>query len=193
MFGLKTLSGTIAIALIFVGYFPYIRSILKKQTKPHIYSWFVWTLDAFIIFGLQVTHGAGLGAYVTLAAALLGFTVFILTIFNKGKRDITVSDTVFFVIALIALVLWFFAKQPVISAILITAVDVIGFLPTVRKSWVKPFSENLPFYLINTVRFGFAFAAIKEYSIVTAFYPGLWFISGIPFCLMLILRRRRAK
>jgi len=190
MFGLKTIFSTIAIVLTFIGYVPYIRSILKKQTKPHIYSWFVWTLDGFIIFGLQITHGAGTGSYVAFAAGLLAFAVLILTLFNKGKRDITFSDTVFMVLALVALVIWLIAKQPLLSAILIMTVDVFGFFPTIRKTWNKPYSENIYFYLINTVRFGFGLAALQQYSVITILYPLVWVIGNGLFCLMLLVRRK---
>lgn len=190
MFGIKTILSLIAVILTFVGYFPYIRSIVKKQTKPHIYSWFTWSLDGFIIFGLQITHGAGPGSFVALAAGILALTVLILTILNKGKRDVTVTDTVFLVMALLALVIWLFAKQPLISAILIMTVDVLGFLPTVRKSWHKPFTENVSFYAINTVRFAIALVALQAYSIITVLYPGVWLIGNGLFTIMLVTRRK---
>lgn len=190
MAGIKELLSVIAVILTFAGYVPYIRSVIAKQTKPHVYSWFIWSLDGFIIFGLQITHGAGPGSFVALSAGLLALIVLILTIFNKGKRDITVTDTVFTALALIALVIWLFAKQPLISTILIMTVDVFGFVPTVRKSWHNPRSENLTFYVINTIRFAIALAALEEYSIITVLYPGVWVIGNALFTIMLAARRK---
>jgi len=191
MIGIKTILSLIAIGLTFIGYVPYIRSVLKNQTKPHLYSWLIWSLDSFIIFALQITHGAGPGSFVTFAAGILTVTVLILTFFNKGKRDITDTDKVFSVLALIALFIWLFANQPLISAILIVTVDILGFLPTIRKSWHKPHTENVPFYAINTLRFAIAVAALQNYTIITMLYPGIWFVGNALFTVMLAMRRKR--
>jgi len=190
MFEIKTILSLIAVILTFVGYAPYIRSIVKNHTKPHIYSWFIWFLDGFIIFALQFTHGGGPGSFVVLAAGFLALTVLILTILNKGKRDITLIDTLFTILALLALIIWLFAKQPLISVILIMTVDLLGFLPTIRKSWHKPFTENAAFYAINTLRFAFALAALQAYSTITALYPAVWLIANGLFTVMLMLRRK---
>jgi hypothetical protein len=190
MFEIKTILSLIAVILTFVGYAPYIRSLAKNHTKPHIYSWFIWSLDGFIIFALQFTHGAGPGSFVVLAASLLALTVLFLTILNKGKRDITLIDTIFTVLALLALIVWLFAKQPLISVILIMIVDVLGFLPTVRKSWHGPFTENAAFYAINVMRFAMALTALQAYSIITALYPAVWLIINALFTVMLVLRRK---
>lgn len=185
----KTIVGLIAVTLTFIGYVPYIWTIVKGKTKPHIYSWLVWVLNAFIIFALQITHGAGAGAFVTLAAGLMCLTVLILTVVRKGKSDITLTDTIFLSLALVALVIWLFAKQPLLSAVLVMAVDLLGFVPTIRKSWIKPFSETPIFYGINTFRFALTLVALQEYSIITVLYPGVWFLGNGLFTLMLLARR----
>lgn len=190
MDGFKTTVGLVAVFLTFAGYVPYIRSILKNKTKPHIYSWFVWILDAFIIFALQITHGAGTGAFVTLAAGLMCLTVLVLTIIKKGKSEITLIDTIFLILACIALIIWLLAKQPLVSALLITSVDLLGLIPTVRKSWYKPYSETPYFYVLNTLRFALTLAALQEYSIITVLYPGVWLITNGLFTLMLVARRK---
>lgn len=190
---IKSVLSSIAILLTFVGYVPYIQSILKKKITPHLYSWCIWTLDGLIIFALQITHGAGAGALVALSATLLSITVVILTIRNKHRQDITNADKFYAITALIALGLWIFAKQPLLSAILIIMVDVLGFLPTVRKSWNKPFSENPWFYAINVIRFAFTYASLKEYSLITTLYPSVWFFGNIFFTLLLITRKNILK
>lgn len=186
----KNILSILAVILTFIGYVPYIRSIIQKKTKPHIYSWFVWTLDGFIIFGLQITHGAGPSSFVAFSAGLLALTVILLTIVHKGKSDITLTDTMFTILALLALGIWLIAKQPLLSAVLIMLVDVLGFVPTIRKSWWKPYSENATFYIVNSIRFCIALFALKEYSIITVLYPGIWFLGNVLFTGMLFSRRK---
>lgn len=171
----------------------HIYKAFSTKTTPHLYSWCIWTLDGLIIFALQITHGAGAGAFVALSATLLSITVVILTLRNKHKQDITKTDTLYATTALIALGLWIFAKQPLLSGILIIMVDVLGFLPTVRKSWNKPFSENPSFYAINVIRFAFTYASLREYSLITTLYPGVWFFGNIFFTILLVTRKSMLK
>jgi hypothetical protein len=190
---LKTILGIAAVILTFIGYVPYLISLIKGKTKPHIYSWFIWTLDAFIIFFLQITHGAGSGALVTLAVGIMCLLVFTLTLRQKNKSPITKTDSIFLVIAFVALIIWLLAKQPLISAILIMLVDLFGFIPTIRKSYKNPYSENLTFYAITTFRFVLTILAIQHYSPITTLYPGVWLVCNAFFTMMLVVKRKSLK
>ena len=185
----KTAISVIAVLLTFVGYFPYIRDTLKEKTTPHIYTWFIWALVTAIAFGLQVQAGAGVGSWVTLAVVIACFSVFILGMRN-GKKDITKLDTLFLILSFIALFLWLIAKQPVLSVILVSITDMLGFAPTIRKSWNKPNSETLFLYSLNTFRHGLSILALQQYSIVTWLYPVTWTLANGLFSVMLIVRRK---
>lgn len=190
MSNLKTIIGIIAIILTLASYARYIRDVVSKKTRPHVYSWFLWSFITMIAFFLQFSGKAGFGALVTLTVSLLTITIFLLSFFQGGKRDIVLADKIFFGLTLVALGAWLLAKQPVVSTVLITIVDLMTFLPTVRKSWANPFSETLSFYVINTFRFALTFFAIERYTLVTSLYPTTWlFVNGL-FALMLFLRRK---
>ena len=193
MSDLKNIVGIVAVLLTFIGYIPYIKDVISGKTVPHVYSWFLWGFVTLIAFALQVSAGGGIGAYVTFTAGLLCTIVFIIGFTKKGKKDITQVDTIFFILALIALGFWLIAKQPVISAILTTGVDLLGFAPTIRKSWNKPYSETLSFYFLNTIRFILAVFSLQRYTIVTALYPLAWIFGNGLFGLMLIVRRKQLK
>lgn len=194
MTDIKNIIGIIAVLLVFIGYIPYFRDILKGKTIPHVYSWFLWGFVTFIVFTLQISDKAGSGAFVTLAAASMCAVVIALSFLKqKSKFDITFSDTLFLLLAFFSLGMWLIAKQPVLSAILATATDLLGFAPTIRKSWKKPYSETLSLYALNTLRFGLALFALQNYSIVTALYPVSWVFANGLFALMLVLRRKQVK
>lgn len=188
---IKSVIGIIAIGLTFAGYFPYIRDIIRGTTQPHIYSWFLWTVVGTVAFSLQYSDGGGVGTFVTLAAVVMCATVFLLSLIRKSQKHITKSDTIFFILTIIAIALWLFAKQPVLSAILITIVDFLCFVPTIRKSWYRPDTETPSFYLINTLRFFLAVVSLQRYTIITALYPGVWFVGNGLFALMLRVRRNQ--
>lgn len=110
---IKNIVGTVAVILVFIGYVPYIRDILKGKTIPHVYSWFVWGFTTLIVFALQHSDKAGIGAFVTLSAAAMCIVVFILGFIRHGTKDIVFLDTIFLVGSFVALLLWMLAKQPV--------------------------------------------------------------------------------
>ena len=134
--------------------------------------------------------GAGVGSWVTFAVVIACSLIFLIGLRN-GKKDITKLDTLFLFLSLIALFLWLIVKQPVLSVILVSTIDILGFTPTIRKSWNKPYSETLISYEINTFRHGLSVLALQQYNIVTWLYPVSWTVANGLFSIMLIIRRKQ--
>jgi hypothetical protein len=187
---IKTVTSIVAIALTFIGYTPYFIDLIKGRTKPHIFSWFIWSIVTAIIFALQVSAGAGLGSLVTLAVAMISLLIFIIG-FKKGSKDVKKIDIIFLVLALLAIPLWLIVKQPVVSIILLSTIDMLGFAPTVRKSWQAPYSETLSLYVITTFRHALSIIALENYNIITLLFPSTWVIANALFAIMLIVRRKK--
>jgi len=185
----KTIIGIVAIVLTFVGYTPYIRDVFTSKTRPHVFSWFIWGIVTSIIFALQQSAGAGLGSYVTLIVALVSFLIFVRGLKN-GNKSIKRIDVVFLGLALLAIPLWLIVKQPVLSIILLSSIDMLGFAPTIRKSWHDPFSETLSLYVITTFRHALSILALVELNIVTWLFPGTWVVANAFFAIMLMVRRK---
>jgi len=190
MYDYKTIITISAVILNFVAYFPYIRDILKGKTTPHVFTWFIWGLVTAIIFALQLNGGAGVGSWITCATAVTCFFVFFLGL-RTGNKNITHSDIVFLILSLGSLFLWLGVNQPVLSVILACTTDMLGFIPTIRKSWNDPHSETVSLYGINTVKHGISIAALQQYSIITWLYPVTWTIANAVFALILVIRRRQ--
>jgi hypothetical protein len=184
----KSLISSVAIVLTFVGYAPYFADIFKGKTRPHMFSWLVWGIVTTIIFALQISAGAGLAAYVTLSVALISLSIFFISLKN-GTRDVSRIDVVFLALALLSIPLWLVVKQPVLSIILLSTIDMLGFLPTVRKSWNDPHSETLSLYVITTVRHGLSILGLVEYNIVTMLFPLTWVFANAGFSVLLVVRR----
>src|SRR3990172_4247534 len=188
--GIKEIFGISAVVLTLIGYLPYIYDTIKGKTKPHVYSWFLWALVTFIIFALQVLGKAGVGAFVTLATAILCLTIFILGM-KSGKKDITKFDTATFIISLMAVGIWVFAKQPVVSVILLTSINTLANLPTIRKSWNKPYSETLLTWELGAARNLLGIVALESYSVLTWLYPVSSFVVNVIVSSLLIIRRNK--
>lgn len=188
----KTALGLIAVIISFFGYIPYFRDILSGKTKPHAFSWLVWGVLNGIAFAGQVHGNGGAGTWAVGLTAVVLIAIFILSLF-KGEKNIKPFDWICLSSAALALALWFITSQPLPSIILITIVDMFGFLPTVRKAYVKPRQETLVTYEINSVKYILVVLALKTYTLVTTLFPLAVAVMNTVFVAMLIIRRRRIK
>ena len=187
---MKETLGLVAVVITFVGYAPYIYDTVMGKTSPHVYSWFIWAFVTFIIFALQITGKGGAGTYTTLATAILCLVIFFLGM-RSGHKDITTFDTVAFTISLIGTAIWIFAKEPVISTVLIVAINTLANLPTIRKSWNHPRSETLFTWEMGAVRNFLGLLALANYSLLTWLYPVTNLAINIIESAILIVRRKQ--
>lgn len=186
----KVIVAGVSILMTLAGYFYYFRDIFAGKTKPHAFSWLVWASLTTIAFAGQLSDNGGPGAWVTGVTAAISFVIFGLAI-KKGEKNITITDKLSLLAAAFALVLWFFTSDPMWSIILITIVDFLGFLPTIRKSYHKPHEETLIAYVFAGLKFVLAIIALDHYSLVTWLYPASLVAANLFFVLMLLSRRKR--
>jgi hypothetical protein len=186
---MKQVLGILTIAMAFIGYIPYFKDTISGKTKPHVISWFLWTLVSFIAFGLQWSKGAGAGAYANFAMGLICLVLFIFS-FKNGTTKIKTVDVISFILALLAIILWLVVHQPVWSITLVVLIDALSFTPTFVKSWSKPKQETLFTWILSTVRQGCALLALKEVNFVTAAFPVYALSANALFCALLITRRK---
>lgn len=121
---MKEIIGIITVILSFVGLIPYIIDIFKNKTKPHIFTWAVWAIVTILAFLGQWQSGGGAGSWTTGVTGLI--TIFIAIISLKyGSRDITKSDTIIFIAALLSIIPWLLTKNPTLSIVILTIIDVL--------------------------------------------------------------------
>lgn len=168
----------------------YITNVLFGKTKPHLYTWLIWGLVT-IIAGLgQIVSGGGLGGYYTLLVAFNCFTIAIIAFF-KGEKNIVAFDKYCLIACLISIVLWPLTKAPLLSVILVTLIDTVGFLPTLRKSFRKPHEENLISFMLYALTYAMSIIALENYNFITVFYPAVIALSALSLAIMLIIRRHQ--
>lgn len=179
-----------AVAMTLAGYFYYFRDIFAGKTKPHAFTWLVWASLTAIAFAGQISDKGGAGAYITGVTAAISFLIFLLALL-KGEKEITRSDWLSLAGAAAALLLWFLTNDPLLAIVLITAVDFLGFVPTIRKSIRKPHEETLISYVLAGLKFILAIIALENYSIVTVLYPASLVFANLLFVVLLLSRRKK--
>lgn len=187
---LKELLSVVALIITFVSFAPYIRSIYKGITKPHVFSWIIWGATTFIVFFAQLASDGGLGAWPIGASGLISIYVAVLAYFKKSDCSISKSDWAFFTIAILSLPLWFITADPTWAVIILTTIDVIGFAPTLRKAYEHPYEEQILFYLLFAIRNAIAIFALEAYSVATLLFPIATGIACILFITIVAYRRK---
>lgn len=180
--------GYFSVAFAAVGYGSYIASILKKKTKPHLFSWGVWSLLMAIVFLAQVSKGAGAGAWVMGFSAAACLAIAVMAVKN-GEKNITRSDWLALVGALITIPVWYATHDPFWAVVLATVIDGLAYYPTFRKSYGKPYEENVLTYTVDIFKWIVAFFALSDFSATTLIYPVFIFTSNCALVAMIMWRR----
>lgn len=186
----KNLLSAIAIALTILAFFPYIRSILKGETKPHVFSWVIWGATTFIVCLAQLADEGGAGAWPIGVSGIITLYVAILAYIKKSDSTITKTDWLFFILAMASLPAWYLTSNPLWAVVMLTTVDVLGFGPTFRKAYIRPFEEQLMFFVIMTIRNLISITALEHYSLTTVLFPAVIATACLIFIPMVIYRRR---
>ncbi len=168
----KIILGAVAVVLALFSSCLYIRDIFRGNTKPHTYTWLVWSIVTWIAFAGQWVSGGGPGSWATGVAALLTTGTFFLSLKGKyGTKDITRFDKVCLVLAIFSILPWLLTKSVLWSVLLATLIDLIAFFPTMRKTWHAPKSESLGSMYVDAVKHALSMFSMSSYSFINLMYP----------------------
>lgn len=172
-----------------IGFVPYVKDIFLFKTKPHLYTWLIWSITQGTAI-LGIWYGGGGWGVLNLTVG----TIFVIAIFlfsvKYGTKNITKSDTVILVAALCAILVWWQLHAPLISIITVSAIDFISYIPSFRKSFHEPWSETMGTWILFAISDIFAMLALSEYNLLTLIYLVSITSANIILVLICFLRRR---
>jgi hypothetical protein len=186
----KELLSIAGIVLTFVMFVPYVRSIQRGKTRPHVFSWVIWGIGTFVVFLAQLAGHAGVGAWPIGVSGVITLYIAVLAYFKSKEFAITKADWAFLTAAISALPCWFLTDDPLAAVLVLTAVDLIGFGPTFRSAYVRPFSEHMGFFALGAVRNVLVILALQHYSVTTVLFPAAVGVGCVALVVLLACRRR---
>lgn len=143
------------------------------------------------MFLAQLAAKGGVGAWAIGVSGIITIYVAFLAYIKNSDITITRTDWVFFILAMISLPLWYITSDPLWAVVILTAVDVLGFVPSFRKAYIKPFEEQLTFFVIMVARNLISIMALEHYSVTTVLFPVITALVCMIFILLVIYRRHR--
>jgi hypothetical protein len=170
---MKESIAVIASILAIVGNISYLKDVFKGRVLPHPYTWFIWSIVSMTTFFGGLAKGAGIGALPTGIAE--GFTIIIFLfslkyLFQGKAGHIRAIDNYFLVIALLGLIPWALTKDPTISVVIVVLIDIVAFIPTLRKTWLHPDTEKPLLYEMNVSRHVLTLFSLQTYNVATTFH-----------------------
>lgn len=188
----KELLSVVAIALTLIAFLPYIRSIINNSIKPHVFSWVIWGSTTFVVFLAQLEDGGGFGAWPIGVSGIITIFIALLAYIKRADISLTRTDWLFFISAMSSLPLWYLTSDPLWAVVVLTTVDVLGFGPTVRKSYSQPHSESVLFFSLFAARNVIVIMALENYSITTVLFPLVIAASCLLLIVMILYRRHKS-
>lgn len=191
MIDIHILFSVISICVGLIAIFPYIIQTFRKTTEPHPYTWLIWTITQGIATAGLYTGDGGIYATANMAiSTTLAFTIFVIASLRGGLRNITHFDTIILVCACCAIVVWLLLDEPLISVGLATVIDLIGYIPTYRKTYHNPWGEYIATWIGFNLSYVFAIAALYAFNWLTLTYLVSIFAANLVLILLCLIRRR---
>ena len=185
---LKLVFSVAASVVSIVAYYPYIRDIFRKKTKPHIYTWLIWSIISGIAVGGIFLGDDSVESIVGIVTIFLLDTFIAILAIKFGTKNITYIDTVAMLVSLVGIAVWLKMDNLLLALILITVIDLISYFPTYRKSWSNPEEETVSYWLLMSFGYGLIIPSLASYNFFTTFYVTCMTIAS--FGLVIVLKVR---
>lgn len=167
---IELIAGLTAGIFTLAAYAPYIVAILRGKTKPNGASWIIWASTSGGIFFSSLDSGASDTLWMPGCYMVCSSVIALLSL-KYGDGGWTTFDRRCLFTAVIGLVLWGVFGAPLIAIMILTSVDVVGALPTIRKSYHEPESEDKLAWVLFFLGSVANVLAIKEWLFAIALYP----------------------
>ncbi len=181
-------------ALGLIGSLRYAFATARGRARPNLVTWSLWAAAPLIGFSAQVSSGVGLHATLTLAAGLGPLIVVVSGLVTAHSRvRVGPFDIGCATVALIALFLWLEWGSASLAVVAAVSADAVAALPTIRKAWNDPDSENLFFYAMVCL------GALITLLTIDSWEPESWVFAAYIVALTALLitvisgRRRRSR
>jgi len=173
-----------------VAFLPYIFDVIKKKTRPHIFTWLISSItQGTATVGIWYGKG-GIGAIALTIGTFFVILVFFLSLRN-GKKDIARIDIAFLTIALGSILIWWLLDLPTLSIFLVTGIRIIGYIPTFRKSYKNPWIETVFAWGAWAIGDILIILALEQYNLLTLLFVSmLTMVNGGMFVLLLVRRKK---
>lgn len=185
---IKLFFALLATVITIFSFIDYAKDIYKKEIIPDRATWLIWTILQAIAVTAGLSDGGGYGLLDPLVSSVFCFMIFVLSL-RYEKRKIPVFDVYCLLASVTILILYVLTRNALLSVILVSIIDAIGFLPTIKKGWSKPQTEVYFPYMMFAAGYILDLFALEHYSLTTSLYIVESIVANAVFLSLLFTRR----
>lgn len=123
------------------SFIPYFTTTLAGKTKPNRVTWWIWTLQGWILTSTYYLAGGEHNIWLPLADTVLITIIAILSL-RYGTSGHSILDTISLVGALGCIAVWLAFGSPLTTLYFGIFVSIIGAVPTIIKTYREPDTES---------------------------------------------------
>ncbi len=168
--GARLLIGQVAGGLSFFAYILYYISIVQGRSRPNRATWIILTVVGVLIAASYYASGARNTMWVALAYTV-GPLIAAILAFKYGEGGTTRFDIYCLVGCAASVILWVLSENPVYTLVINIFIDFLGILPTLKKSFIDPLSEDGLAWSVTTFSNLLNIFAIELWVFSVAVYP----------------------
>jgi len=154
------------------GIFFYIKATIKGETKPNRVSWLMRSIAPLIASGAALSDGVRRAALPVFMSGFWPLLIFLSTFVNrKSYRKLEKFDYICGACSILALVLRWITKEPMVAIWFAIASDGFAAVPTIIKSLKHPHTESAIAYttwLFNALT---SFFAMRTFGAAELAFP----------------------
>jgi hypothetical protein len=180
---------------LFAGFFsilcfiPYIITTIRGKTKPSRVTWWIWFVLSMIVSFNQYTAGAIHTIWFSLGGGIAQLIIAIYSL-KKGEGTWSPFDRMCLFSAIGSLLLWWIFNSPLIALVLNLVTDILGTLPTIKKTYFEPETENSLTWFSYFIASILNVLALENWSFTSSLFP-LYILIVNSIIVVLLLRPRQ--
>ncbi len=169
-----------------VSYILYIRGVVRQVIIPSRATWFIWAVVSILLLAGLLANGEREMIWIPWTYAVGSSITFLFTI-KYGEGGWTKLDVACISCAASSLVVWKIMGTPQLPIMINIFADLMGFLPTFKKSVIEPLKERNPGWILFLIGNFFNFFTVTKWSRESGIYA-VYMFAGCLLTTILVYR-----
>jgi len=192
MLSIQALFGITAGVLELASCAVYIASILRGKTRPNRVTWWILALVSAMITASYYASGARETIWLPAVYTTCFVVIGLLSLkFGDGPIVLSFLDRVCLIGAIASALIWWFFNSAVLALYMNIIIDFIGLVPTMRKAYVRPWTESGLAWTIAVIASLLNVFAIAQWTLEISVYPLYLLIVNAAITFFIIRRKLR--
>lgn len=162
--------GLFAGVLGLAAYVPYIRDIVRGETRPDRASWLIWSLEYAALFVAQLAKGATPALWL-IGLQFIGVLIVFLLALPRGVGGVERRNVVTVLAVCAVLPAWYLSRNASVAIILLILIELAAVVLTMAKVYRAPDSETRGTWAMIGLAGLISIAAVGDGAAILYIYP----------------------